>query len=227
MQSSAVVTLRALVMLLCLVLVPLAAIFGSALPQAFESLVEGRGIPRITRTANQADDARSRGGEAPAFGGAGQRQAAGEPIPPRGILDGTGSLWAPGVASSTSPGRDSPADATTAPPRSPAPELPVGPSSAIGIGTGTSPAPTAQAIAMQAGGESFQQIERRLRELGATYYLLETWGNTGQQYRFHCKVSVAGNPNRTRHFDATDNDPVRAMRRVVEEIEQYRSGAVP
>ena len=47
MQSSAVVTLRALVMLVCLVVVPLAAIFGSSLPQAFNSLVAGRGLPRL------------------------------------------------------------------------------------------------------------------------------------------------------------------------------------
>ena len=75
--------------------------------------------------------------------------------------------------------------------------------------------------------EDFQQIEHRLRELGATYYLLETWGNAGQMYRFHCKVSPSANPGQSQQFDATDSDPLRAMRKVQEQVEQYRPTAAP
>ena len=83
------------------------------------------------------------------------------------------------------------------------------------------------ANAAPAANAGFEQIEHRLRDLGATYYLLETWGTTNQQYRFHCKISVAGTPDNTRSFDAADQDPIRAMRRVLEQVEQYRSGTSP
>jgi len=77
------------------------------------------------------------------------------------------------------------------------------------------------------GADRFKQLERRLRDLGVTYYLLETWGTGAVQYRFHCKVSVAGNPNHTRPFDATDDDPIRAMQQVVDQVEKWRTGTRP
>jgi hypothetical protein len=68
----------------------------------------------------------------------------------------------------------------------------------------------------------FAAIQQRLRELGATYYLLETLGTGGIQYRFHCKMAVAGNPNNTRQFEATDADPARAMQTVLRDVETWR-----
>lgn len=64
----------------------------------------------------------------------------------------------------------------------------------------------------------------RLRELGAVYYLLETWGNEGQRFRFHCKMAVGGNPGYTRRFEATDADPLQAMARVLSDVETWRAG---
>ena len=60
--------------------------------------------------------------------------------------------------------------------------------------------------------------------IGATYYLLETWGRNGELYRFHCKMAVAGNPDYTRHFEATDSDASRAMQQVLEQVEAWRAG---
>jgi hypothetical protein len=72
--------------------------------------------------------------------------------------------------------------------------------------------------------DRFTVMERRLRELGATYYLLETWGN---DYRCHCKMAIANDPTHTRQFEATDTDPLRAMGRVVEQVEAWRLGRLP
>lgn len=63
----------------------------------------------------------------------------------------------------------------------------------------------------------------RLRELGAVYYLLETWGNDGQRFRFHCKMAISGNPNHTRHFEAIDRDALQAMGKVLAEVETWRA----
>lgn len=79
---------------------------------------------------------------------------------------------------------------------------------------GASPAPA---------GDRFTQYQRRLQELGAIYYLLETWGERGQLFRFYCKVGVGGNPNYTRYFDATDPEPLGAMAKVVQQVEASQS----
>jgi hypothetical protein len=75
----------------------------------------------------------------------------------------------------------------------------------------------------------FRHIEQRLRELGATYYLLETWGPGGDQYRFFCRMAIAGNSDygRNRIFQNTDSDPLRAMLSVLDQAEQWRSGRQP
>jgi len=70
----------------------------------------------------------------------------------------------------------------------------------------------------------FSAVAQRLRDLGATYYLLETWGRNGELYRFHCKMAVAGSQSYTRHFEATSDDAAQAMRSVLEQVEAWRSG---
>ena len=72
--------------------------------------------------------------------------------------------------------------------------------------------------------QSLSHIEQRLRELGATYSLLESWGNQGQLYRFYCKMGIGGNSNYTRYFEATDADPLRAMNIVLQQVETWRAG---
>ncbi len=219
MQSSAVVTLRALVMLVCLVVVPLAAIFGSSLPQAFNSLVQGRGLPSLAGMARAPDDARSRGGDAPIFASSPEPAVRDEPGPPPRRIDDTGSLWAPGAVM---PAADRSAT-EAAPSAEMARSAPSGGLSSPSPGHAGPAAPRDP----RTSGVDFQQIERRLRGLGATYYLLETWGNAGQMYRFHCKVSVPSDASQTQHFDATHSDPLQAMHKVLEQVEQYRTSNVP
>ena len=70
--------------------------------------------------------------------------------------------------------------------------------------------------------DRFTYIQTRLRELGATYYLLESWGSDGQYFRFHCRMSVGGSQGYARHFEATESDALQAMARVLEEVESWR-----
>ena len=75
-----------------------------------------------------------------------------------------------------------------------------------------------------AARDRFSVIQDRLRQLGATYYLLESWGSQRQLYRFYCKMAIGGNPNYTRYFEATDSEPLRAMAQVLGQVESWRKG---
>ncbi len=70
-------------------------------------------------------------------------------------------------------------------------------------------------------------MERRLREYGATYYLLDTHATDGQQYRFYCRMASGNNSNVTRDFEATDPDALQAMAQVLRQVEAWRSGREP
>jgi len=70
----------------------------------------------------------------------------------------------------------------------------------------------------------FVAIQDRLRQLGATYYLLETWGNQRQFFRFYCQMSVGGNASYTHYFEATNPDPMAAMADVLRQVEAWRLG---
>jgi hypothetical protein len=83
------------------------------------------------------------------------------------------------------------------------------------------PAPTETASM----GDPFTQVQQRLRALGAIHYSLETWGDSGEAYRFQCRMS-AGH-NYSRHFEATDVDPLRVMQTVLNDVESWKSGRLP
>jgi hypothetical protein len=59
-----------------------------------------------------------------------------------------------------------------------------------------------------------------LRQMGAANYSLEEWGNG---YRFKCAVSLAGNIDFTRHFEAVDADPLATVRQVVGEVTAWQN----
>lgn len=77
------------------------------------------------------------------------------------------------------------------------------------------------------GAYRWQEIQHRLRELGATYYLLETWGPGGEQFRFHCQVAVAGNSSYARSFEAVGANALEAMEEVLQQVELWRAGDTP
>ncbi|MBS0209883.1 MAG: hypothetical protein JSS27_13120 [Planctomycetes bacterium] len=72
------------------------------------------------------------------------------------------------------------------------------------------------------GKDWFADAQQRLRELGATYYLLETWGQNGQLYRFHCRMAHGAQGDAVQNFEATDTDPAAAVKTVVEQVEAWR-----
>ena len=91
------------------------------------------------------------------------------------------------------------------------------------------PATSAPVAAAPGGGglEQFTQIQQRLRALGATHYALETWGTDGQLYRFQCRMAAGHTADYTRQFEATDTDALRTMLTVLEEVEAWKAGRLP
>lgn len=72
----------------------------------------------------------------------------------------------------------------------------------------------------------FKQAQQRLKELGATYYLLESYGDQGDAYRFYCRMAIGGNPHVTEQFYCVDNDALAAMTNVLQQVEAWRKGGV-
>jgi hypothetical protein len=249
-ESSSVVAFRALVMLACLIVVPLAAIFGSTCPDIVRSLlIEPLLGPKI---AAEVCDRNGRiapandgfaaipgsrpapdSGNAPAWPGVGEIAApngfpsipsGAAPLQPAPVFGGTGKTPPAGALASF----DAPVES---PSSSPWPRLGGASSNPPNPATPPPLAPGSAPPATSTGGlqppDRFSVIERRLREDGAIYYLLETWGNDGELYRFHCKMAIANNPNCTRHFEATHREATQAMTQVLEQIEAWRAGRLP
>ena len=78
--------------------------------------------------------------------------------------------------------------------------------------------------AAPSAADPFHAIPNRLRQLGATYYLLESWGNEQKIFRFYCKMAVGGSTDYTRYFEATHSDPLQAMLQVLRQVETWREG---
>jgi len=64
-------------------------------------------------------------------------------------------------------------------------------------------------------------LQRYLRQLGATYYRLESWGNEGPRFRFECRVAFDRASPCARHFEATDRDAMQAIAEVVRQVEAW------
>ena len=64
----------------------------------------------------------------------------------------------------------------------------------------------------------------RLRQLGASYFLVETCGTRGQMYRFHCRAPLSDATRFVRQFESVRPDPLEAMRDVVGQVQAWRNG---
>jgi hypothetical protein len=64
-------------------------------------------------------------------------------------------------------------------------------------------------------------MEERLRQVGATYYRLETWGQEGRRFRFQCRVAADQTTGWARHFEATDPQPIQAVAKVLASVESW------
>jgi hypothetical protein len=251
MESSTVLAFRIFVMLACLIVVPMAAIFGSAFPDVVKSVLVDRIVAWGT---GKAPDANASGGGfaevTPASpgnppGSASGNSAAtanweaprwGMQAAPGVVPAGTAGAAASGGNQSASfsapadPGHGAPGGY---PPQRPSGAIPSAPQQPFSYPTGPPAMPGHDGAASAANHatprtleqpDRFTVMERKLREYGATYYLLETWGNEGELYRFHCKMAVGNNPNYTRHFEATDRDALSAIGQVLQRVESWRAG---
>lgn len=243
MESSTVLAFRIFVMLSCLIIVPMAAIFGSAFPDVVKSVL----VDRIVALGGEAPEPAAPspsaqvGTPAVAPGNSGQpiREAA-----PYGAAQGEAPAWqgaaggppspvvAAGAASAypSSANQSASFSEVSGPAQLPPAHAPSGAGEAAKFPAPGRASDAAGGAVVQAGGAAWQQpedfggMERKLREHGAVYYLLETWGNEGEQYRFHCRMAIANNPNYTRHFEATDRDALKAMSQVLSRVEAWRAG---
>lgn len=75
----------------------------------------------------------------------------------------------------------------------------------------------------EASADRLAQMQQRLKELGASYYLLESWGNRGEYYRFQCRMPLGRGRGAFRCFEATDSNALQAMARVLDRIEAWKS----
>jgi hypothetical protein len=250
MQNSAVMTLRAAVLLACFIAVPLFAIFGKDTPAVLREFIQSL----VNRATKASSSATTPPASSPMFRPATSADGKGSVLPSSGapVLQS-----APGesIGSGTATRTVAPNEAAQALPSS-ASKQPDGsgtsslaPLTQGGATTGVrqaSGAATAagqpvakqsvyeQAATVQAAGstlsaanfpaEYFKEAEGKLRRLGATYYLLESLTPAGDSYRFFCKVA-GSQPEAVVAFVATDSDPLRAMNTVVRQIETWRSQA--
>jgi len=214
-QSSLAVAVRAFVMLGCLVALPLVALFGNVLPEAIDAVMEVWRTPpeQVASTTTE---------EAPLFEplyGENHAEAVPEGFAPDwpsnadGVCAASGSearnMESGNVLAAT---YDAPAASSFGNPSSDGIDCsPKAAGLSAGAAGSRSP-PTANPL---------HSICGRLKELGATYVLLESWGDNQEQFRFYCKIAIAGNPHYTYRFEATDGEPLRAMTNVLRQVEAW------
>jgi hypothetical protein len=239
MQSSVGLAFRALVMLVCLALVPFLAICGKQLPDFYRAVVDAY---KARTQPKAADPLAALGSDAPPWaptidrsspGPAGRTPpgASNTPPVPGAALPGAPAPWnnadtmarplATANGASVAPAGGVEPASFAAPTDASKPADPIATPGQISRKTAAlAPAAAADSCSVQ-----FRHVEQRLRELGATYYCLEIFGDG---YRFYCEVALAGNTNNghNRAFQATDPDPLQAMKKVLDQVEPWRSGQV-
>ena len=264
MESSTVLAFRIFVMLSCLIIVPMAAIFGSAFPdvvKSISSIGSWRGAPasrwkvkppkQAHRPTQWLSVPASTCAPPPANGKrrVGRKAGLAGRLPTRRHrATGAGQCGAgsvvPASAAGVYPAIGNQSASFDAPADSPAARRPIrckGPQPKHPFALAIRSRSFEVRLRILATRAKQQHRRRAVRgastnpialrpwsancgEYGATYYLLETWGNEGQLYRFHCRMAISNNPNYTRQFEATDRDALKAMSQVLERVEAWRTG---
>jgi hypothetical protein len=258
-QSSAVVLLRACVMLLCLIMIPIAALFGTAIPNVVKALQSGR-LPTLAELRGPAAPVNptpfSPFQSTPLPGGSLQAGPTGNPaLPisrqggtdtagtaPSGAGDNVAPLWTGPTgypagngadnAVTRQPGPTAMANSVVVPVNYTAPMDNHVAAMVAPIRNGAETARLAPPdrsaatapLTIPNGTDPFTYVQNRLQELGATYFLLESWGDRKREYRFYCKMAVGGNADYTKAFFWVDGDPQRAMMHVLQEVEGWHAG---
>ena len=90
--------------------------------------------------------------------------------------------------------------------------------------------PTTEPVAAPAIGapnplsfaERVEPLLARLRQLGASAYSLEHWGDGDNLYRFHCEMPLAASPQLTQQFEAVAADPQATVEQVVAQVASWQ-----
>ena len=248
-KSSAGMAFRASVMLVCLVLVAVAAFCGNSFPAVVKAIQSGR-WPTAADFHNSPGSAPSQTTEAPRF--------LPPAVSPAQVTDArTMGFSGQPATSGFPPQAETPHPAVTSasynapiPPDSradagqpkgfvqdkglgadPARRLTPLPSTADNLVPLDRPAATGHADAPAGGNrplggispdKQFEYIHTRLRQLGATYFILETCGEEKREFRFYCKMSIGGNPRVTKPFWCFHADPLIAMTQVLKQVEDWQ-----
>jgi hypothetical protein len=224
MQSSMIVALRTLVMMVSLMAIPLAAVVGTGSWPQVRKWLDGLRADLLAQfNAEQAAPVET----APL-------QLNGPPITAAAVSPppATPVTPPPVVVKEALP-------APAAPPPLPKPPFwPATPASAPHVDPQTTPAaytPPQNTVPQNALASSppsvappvaqppdvLGWIQHRLQTLGATYYRLETAGPRGEMFRFQCKMTSPTNPNYVRYFEATASEPQRAMQHVLDQVDAW------
>jgi len=241
MRSSAMVAIRGLIMLVTLIAVPALALFCKSVPTLLDKAVadcERRLGVTLFSEGEQPNNAPHDAADfhltdAPRF------EASAEPSNLAPVYTPAADPHAPPAGAESpipvhvppSSNQTAAASFETAPqghPGAPMPNaaLPGEPNRIdpqVSASAGAVAAPAAQPAALPSQ-DRFTIIQARLRELGATYYLLESWGSNGTMYRFHCKMPLAGGDRHFQTFESIGPDPLAAMDTVLNQVEQWRAG---
>jgi hypothetical protein len=221
MRSSVAVAGRALIMLGCTAGLVLWALWGASWPDTLKKLQDFR-LPAILdiASASTSSTAPASLGEAPRF----SSSVASKSAP---------TVCIPGPPASANIPK--PLDITSSPTALQAPMSSLQQSAVVPAGyqtpansSGNLPFPgwsaDSNAVSASLTADPFHAIQERLRQLGATYYLLESWGSEQQVYRFYCKMAIGGSADYTRCFEATNADPLQAMQQVLQQVEAQHDG---
>jgi hypothetical protein len=73
--------------------------------------------------------------------------------------------------------------------------------------------------------DPLEPLLAQLRQLGAAEYALESWGSSGQFFRFRCALTLGDSDDHTRHFEAISADPRTSVEQVLEEASRWRTAA--
>ena len=251
-QSSTVTTFRAFVMLVCVLLIPLAAVCGTSFPSVVKAIQNGR-CPTLADFRGPAEITKNSLSEAPRFVPAStpaanptfpstQPGVSAQPFSHTNVADSSvvpvsyeapiATLLGQPTTFPQNKNAESPDFAAAGNPglAKLRPDIAILPS-APGGGTPGSAAYVAQpavgASQVPPNGPSnpdatFKLIQDRLKQLGATYYLLEAWGDQKDAYRFYCRMPIGGNPQVWRPFQNVDPDPLKAMANVLQQIEDWQ-----
>jgi hypothetical protein len=247
-QSSTVVAFRALTMLICLILVPVAAFCGGSFPAVIKAIQNGR-VPTLADFRGSTSSPSGQIAEAPRFvppsvstrpADARQSGTARSEVPSMPQVNSSqSSVIAVNYASPITTSRPNDVERSTSFPQDKS--LGTGPSrglSPVPPGTGDLLPVDRESAAKQldasaaaqdrAGGSArdnqLRYILDRLRQLGATYFVLEPCGDKNGQYRFYCRMSMGGNSQVTKPFWCFDSDALKAMTQVLKQVEDWQSG---